>query len=1319
MKNKLFFTRSLGLKLTVILFALLLYSGGSWATVVTHTFSATSGTIDPNISFACQQNSSSTAPAFNTNLRLYFASTGNGCSITLTPSNGAIINEVKITAVSTYTPTVKYNVDGGSDATASLATLTYTITGISASSSLKIRNGNTTNTQLRITAIEVTYTPLSAPTTQAHDIAFSNVSTTAMKIDWTNGNGSSRTVFVKETAGVISNPVDGTTYTASADWNSKGTQLETSGYYCVYNGTGATVTLTNLVAGTAYYVQVFEYNGTGATSKYYIATATGNPNNQSTSAASSPTITIVGTINAFTSTVINTTSTEQNYTVEGSNLTDNIIITPPVGFEISKSTGSGFVANPSTLSFTPAEVATPQTVYVRFAPTAAQAYSGSITNTSTDATQQDKVVSGTGIKAEPTSHVTFFDAVTGTPSYSAIIVSWTDATGSVVPDGYLVKGSNVGYSSITDPVDGTAEGDGGLVKNIAKEIEIFEFTGLSASTPYYFKIYPYTNSGSTINYKMDPTIPEATATTDAQPVLTYTWNVASGNWNTAASWTPARTFPATSDILIFDGTTQTSPTVTLDFTTPQSVGRLRIINNAKVTFGTSSATRTLNIGYTGTTSPQFEITSGSSLTVGAANAITLNVTTGFTGSISGSITFQNAAHRLTAADASGVTLNSGATFTAGAGFSGNAFGTTPYNTIVFANGSTYNHEAGSNPFGASQPNSVVVFQTGSTYKQKVNSAPSLNGRSYSNFEVDVAAFSQSFTGAAGVTMDNLTLTNSTLVGMNLTGAMNIKGNITVNSGTLSFSPASLTNVNLNGTSTQTISGNGTLTISPNASFVIDNTVIADRNIAFGGSLTINAGKSLIINAGKQLTVTGTLTNTAGNSGLVIKSDATGTGSLITSSSPSATVERYITGAASAWHLLSSPVSVQAIEPEFVPVQTPTPTTTEDFFTWYEPTSAWVNYKNTSTAPTWNTANGSTNFVPGKGYLVEYQAVNPTKTFTGTLNAGAVNFPMTAAVSGTYAKTNLAGNPYPSSIDWKSVSGWDKSNVQVETGGGHSFYTWNETDNNYGAYNDESVTDNGTNGVNRQIAPMQGFFIKAASAGSLSMTDAVRVHSSQAWLKSGNEGFRLKVTAPENKGSDEISFEFGHSTSVGGAAKWNSFVATAPSLSTPKSGTEYSISFLESLSNETVIPVTFRAGIDGQYTLAADLQSLPEAHMYLVDNKLSKTQNLSDNPVYTFAASTTDEPNRFKLTFKSVGVNESSVEQPFNIYATNNTVYVANTSAASAKGEVFVYNTLGQVIAHQNLNGDLTKINIAATGYYLVKVVTKSTIFTGRVFVQQQ
>ena len=122
-------------------------------------------------------------------------------------------------------------------------------------------------------------------------------------------------------------------------------------------------------------------------------------------------------------------------------------------------------------------------------------------------------VPNTGIKAEPTNHVTGFTVAIGSPSYSTVVLTWTDATGTVIPDAYLIKGSTVSFADITNPVDGVPTDDGGLIKNIFANVQTYSFTGLSASMTYYFKIFPYTNSGTNINYKINGTIPTGSATT--------------------------------------------------------------------------------------------------------------------------------------------------------------------------------------------------------------------------------------------------------------------------------------------------------------------------------------------------------------------------------------------------------------------------------------------------------------------------------------------------------------------------------------------------------------------------------------------------------------------------------------------------------------------------------------------------------------------------------------------------------------------------------------------------------------------------------------
>jgi hypothetical protein len=99
-----------------------------------------------------------------------------------------------------------------------------------------------------------------SPGVQVSNIT-SNPTAFGVTLDWTSGNLSSRAVFVKEGTGSITNPENYTRYFESTDWLIKGDQLGSSGYYCVYYGTGNSVILTNLSPGTQYSVQAFEFSG--------------------------------------------------------------------------------------------------------------------------------------------------------------------------------------------------------------------------------------------------------------------------------------------------------------------------------------------------------------------------------------------------------------------------------------------------------------------------------------------------------------------------------------------------------------------------------------------------------------------------------------------------------------------------------------------------------------------------------------------------------------------------------------------------------------------------------------------------------------------------------------------------------------------------------------------------------------------------------------------------------------------------------------------------------------------------------------------------
>jgi len=106
---------------------------------------------------------------------------------------------------------------------------------------------------------------------------------------------------------------------------------------------------------------------------------------------------------SFGDVIINSTA-DDDFTLTGSNLSGNITVTAPTGYLVSKTYGSGYT---NSISYTPAEVNNSATVYVRFAPTSEQYYSGNISCTTSGASRVDVSVTGTGLPV-PISRICFW-----------------------------------------------------------------------------------------------------------------------------------------------------------------------------------------------------------------------------------------------------------------------------------------------------------------------------------------------------------------------------------------------------------------------------------------------------------------------------------------------------------------------------------------------------------------------------------------------------------------------------------------------------------------------------------------------------------------------------------------------------------------------------------------------------------------------------------------------------------------------------------------------------------------------------------------------
>lgn len=446
------------------------------------------------------------------------------------------------------------------------------------------------------------------------------------------------------------------------------------------------------------------------------------------------------------------------------------------------------------------------------------------------------------------------------------------------------------------------------------------------------------------------------------------------------------------------------------------------------------------------------------------------------------------------------------------------------------------------------------------------------------------------------------------------------------------------------------------------------------------NLSINTGAVVTVGPTGTLSVTNTLANSAGVGGFIIKSG----GSLITTGTATAlaTVESEVSGGE--WHLISSPVS-GAVSGMFQNKYLQTHSENSNIYTDIEITTALLS--------------------PAKGYAV-WNAGAFTAQYTGALNTGSIGSEgnLSRTTGGINSGWNLVGNPYASSIDLDAASGWTKINLNNATYIHVNMATW-------ASY----VGGTGTNGGSRYIAPCQGFFVQVTDgfpSATLAMNNSVRVHNATPFYKSEVSNFvRLQVSG--NGYNDEAVVRFlPEATSEFDedydAHKLFGDVADAAQLYSLGS----SSLAINSLPETSTVPVGVKIGTEGVYTISAtEVNDISK--ISLEDTKTGIFTDLLKGSC-TFSFIPGENEQRFVLHFGPLAVNEPD-NQPAAIYSNHQTVYVEMKD--NIKGDVFVYNIAGQLVASAPLSLGTNKLTIYSTGCYIVKVITIQSTLVRKVWIQ--
>ncbi len=482
------------------------------------------------------------------------------------------------------------------------------------------------------------------------------------------------------------------------------------------------------------------------------------------------------------------------------------------------------------------------------------------------------------------------------------------------------------------------------------------------------------------------------------------------------------------------------------------------------------------------------------------------------------------------------------------------------------------------------------------------------------------------------------------------------------------------------------------------------------NLTTFDNLTVNSGGIFAISPTGKLTINTTLTNSAGTTGLVINSTVAGSGSLIHSTAGvSATVNQFLTDDAHSYHYhtVSPPIS-NATGAVFKILNS------APYLYTYDPngvpTKKWFNIRSSATALT-----------TGTGYLINFKTQNTAETlaYSGTLNTGSYTLPMISTGDGY----NLAGNPYPCSLDWDAVSGWTR------TGIGTTIWEWVPGAlalGNYGSY----VSGIGGTLINNIIPSGQGFFVYATGGSPvLGIANGVKVHNNSTIKAAFVEPVKFKLRLTNDVGDciDEAIVYYSprattkYDTDME-AVKFFSLDAESSQIYTRTSDSSYlSINALP-VDDKDSIPLFFKCGTDANYTIAV-VENTGVDTIVLTDLLSQKKGNLL-TAGYTFVAHKTDTTSRFIINLTEKGSVSTGIGKTVNdtpnllIYANGGYIYLRNLSVRSMEGNLIITNMLGQTVSHEKVFLETEIIrSIHLPGVYIVSFTDNGTVYKKKIVIQ--
>ena len=706
-----------------------------------------------------------------------------------------------------------------------------------------------------------------------------------------------------------------------------------------------------------------------------------------------------------------------------------------------------------------------------------------------------------------------------------------------------------------------------------------------------------------------------------------------------------------------------------------------------------------------------------------------------------------------------LTIASGGSFTVNNGTLKNAANIVTTGILEIESAGKYEHafttDAGVIPTATWKEGSVCEVAGYTTFAANIKgtdqafynfnwNAPNQTANVSINADFNVKNLTIASTGGGGVIFNN----NNT----------SISGNFTLNGGNIDFTQ---TQLNFNGATDQSISNN-------------KDAPLRFKKVKFSGigikTLT-GTGKGFYLNADGVLTLIKNVTLEA-NGKLTLLSEQNSTAAIATIPNGSkingaVTVNRFITGGSvkpyRMWRMISSPTnkggnySLADVIDDVIVTGYGGKKNGFDETSQNSPSAAI--YDNTGNGFVAISSvdqkipigtgiflffRGNRNNIPKKTIAPYSDPENTIINFTGNLNQGDINVPLTGKAEPPTASFNLVGNPYASAINMNTLYGdnasFSNSFVRI----------WSPKSNSYQTKNLESD--------DLIISSGQSFFVQFIGGGTLTFKENCKILSTQSAspflfkpenslsdlplkqasggdnqkkLKSGRNNLtamprvKIQLKKPSSYNMDETCIAFDSSGSSKYLIAEDAYYLPAEeiklaSLSSDNVNLAYNI--MEEIGAEKIVKLDVNAIKSDDYSLTFNLSNIPQGvKIWLMDKYLNTQTPVSNGQTVNFAIDksvlTSFGAERFSIVFNQEPTLESVITD-FKGKKVNEGVMLSWAAKAGADGDYFqiqragsdnIYSPLTSTVKVKNELSSYVLLDskpLTGNNYYQLSMVDK-------------